>query len=169
MEADDRAKNRVIDEVYLIQNPALCAVLLWKFVEGYTRGSEGRRPTLPLLFLVLPIILDEQLRLQISSTNESSGIRLFAAKFAKTQEQLLAIQQRMLKLRDSTISSLSIAIECGLLTLEHSSALVDSNIKRLPSGVTDEVKVLTKLSSKLGVWCSALNIQEIQSTLRIGF
>ncbi|MHC8342820.1 three component ABC system middle component [Pseudomonas sp. RT6P73] len=160
---------RSTDEVYLVQNPALGAVLLWKFVEGYKRGCGGRCPSLPLLFIVLPILLSEHLRLQISSTQESSGIRLFAAKFSKTQEELFAIQHRMLKLRDSSLSSLSIAVECGLLTLDHSCALVDSSIKNLPRGVVDEIKVLAKLSAKLGVWCSALNIQEVQAALRIEF
>lgn len=158
-----------VDEVYLVQNPALGAILMWKFVQGYKRASLGKLPSLPLLFLVLPVVFSESLRAVLDRTNESSGIRLFVAKFSKNQETLLAIQKRMIILRGTSLSSLSIAIEGGLLTLTHSDALVDYNDKQWPRGVRAGIKTLAKQADKLGAWCSSLTIQEVQTALRIGF
>lgn len=169
MEADNTDQPKGLDEVFLVQNPALGAVLMWKFVEGYKRASPKACPSLPLLFLVLPIIFSEALRNQLSTTFETSGMRLFAAKFSKDQEELLAIQERMIMLRETSLSSVSIAIECGLLRMGHTDALVDCNVKHFPSGVPQEIKVLARLATKLGFWCGTLTLQEIQAALRIGF
>lgn len=158
-----------VDEIYLVQNPALGAVLLWKFVEGYKRASDGGLPMLPLAFIVLPIIFNEALRDAIGKTFESSGMRLFVSKFSKNQESLFSIQRRMITLRSTTLASLSIAIEAGLLRLNHSTAIIDCSAKPLPPNVPASIKVLAKQAEKLGAWCSVLTIQEIQSILRIGF
>lgn len=169
MGTPDIPTRQAFDEVYLVQNPALGAVLLWKFVEGYQAPKPSAQPLLPLLFIVLPIIFTEQLRLQLSSTYPSSGLRLFVAKFAKDQEEILAIQKKMLLLRETSLSSLSIAISCGFLTLEHTTARVSANSRRFPSGVADEMKALVKHAGKLGAWCSSLSLQEVQAALRIAF
>lgn len=165
----ERPTSQSVDEVYLVQNPALGAILMWKFVQGYKRAGLGKLPSLPLLFLVLPVVFSESLRAVLNKTNESSGMRLFVAKFSKSQETLLAIQKRMIILRGASLSSLSIGIESGLLTLNHSDALVDCNDKQMPRGIRDGIKTLAKQAEKLGAWCSSLTIQEVQTALRISF
>ncbi|MCH7420502.1 three component ABC system middle component [Pseudomonas mosselii] len=159
----------VNDEIYLVQNPALGAVLLWEFVKGYKRQGSGVGPTLPLLFVVLPIIFSEPLRTVIGKTNASSGLRLFTAKFAKEQELLLSLQRRMLALRQTSFSSASIALGSGLLTIDYATAVVDFRTKRYPAKVSDALRDLGKHAEKLGGWCGSLSIQEVQTALRIGF
>ncbi|KAA0982641.1 hypothetical protein FQ192_31040 [Pseudomonas sp. ANT_J12] len=165
----ERQTSQTIDEVYLVQNPALGAILMWKFVEGYKRASGGKLPLMPLLFLVLPVIFNESLRSVLDKTFLTSGMRLFVAKFSQRQETLLAIQRRMLMLRSTSLSSLSIAIEGGLLALDHSNALVDFSSKPFPRGTREGIRSLAKQADKLGAWCSSLTIQEVQTALRIGF
>lgn len=174
MEAPDhshhgRPTSQIIDEVYLVQNPALGAILMWRFVEGYKRASNGKLPSMPLLFLVLPVIFNESLRSVLDKTFLTSGMRLFVAKFSQRQETLLAIQRRMLMLRHTSLSSLSIAIEGGLIALDHSNALVDFCAKPFPRGTREGVRSLAKQADKLGAWCSSLTIQEVQTALRIAF
>ncbi len=161
--------NNSLDEVYLVQNPALGAILMWEFVKGFVRQSAGRLPELPLLFAVLPIVFNETLRTVMSGTNPSSGLRLFASKFSRDQEVLLTLQRRMLMLRPTSLSSLSIALECGLLTLNVTSASVDCTTKRYPSTTPLAVRELGKHADKLGGWCGSLTLQEVQAALRIGF
>jgi len=163
------ASARTSDEIYLVQNPALGAVLLWEFVKGFKRHSANVSPALPLLFIVLPIIFNEPLRTAIGKTNPSSGLRLFTAKFAKEQELLLAIQRTMLALRHTSLSSLRIALDSGLLALDCNTALVDCTYKRYPPHAPQAVRELGKHADKLGGWCGALSIQEVQAALRIGF
>ncbi|SPO55774.1 conserved protein of unknown function [Pseudomonas sp. JV551A1] len=158
-----------VDEIYLVQNPALGAILMWEFVKGYKRQSLGKPPALPLLFIVLPILLSEVLRTKIGTTNPSSGLRLFIGKFSKKQEAILTLQRRMLMLRPTSLSSLTIAIDCGLLQLDYTTALVDCTIKRYPHKNREKIRELGKFADKLGGWCGALTLQEVQAVLRIGF
>lgn len=160
---------RLNDEIYLVQNPALGAALMWEFVKGFKRQSSGAGPTLPFLFIVLPVIFSEPLRTVMGKTNLTSGLRLFAGKFSKEQELLLSIQRRMLALRNTSLTSLDIALESGLLTLDCTTAVVDYKTKRYPSNIPNTVRELGKHADKLGGWCGALSIQEVQTALRIGF
>ncbi|MBH3372430.1 three component ABC system middle component [Pseudomonas juntendi] len=158
-----------VDEIYLVQNPALGAILIWEFVKGYKRQSLGQGPAMPMLFIVLPILFNEVLRTTIGKTNPSSGLRLFIGKFSKKQEAILTLQRRMLMLRQTSLSALTIAIDCGLLELDHTTALVDCNLRRYPHKTREKIRELGKLADKLGGWCGALTLQEVQAALRIGF
>ncbi|MEX5687910.1 three component ABC system middle component [Pseudomonas silesiensis] len=160
---------RSLDEVYLVQNPALGAILMWEFVKGFIRQSAGHLPELPLLFIVLPIVFNETLRAAMAGTNPSSGLRLFTAKFSKDQEVLLALQRQMLMLRFTSLSSVSIGIESGLLTLDVASASVGCTTKRYPPKTRLAIRELGKHADKLGGWCGSLTLQEVQAALRIGF
>ena len=58
-------------EVYNVQNPAIGAAILWRFICGYK--SKDNEPTpFPLLFIVLPIIFREDLCAVIKSTQKIS-------------------------------------------------------------------------------------------------
>lgn len=48
--------NNIDREVYYVQNPAIGAAVLWKFIYGYYL-KENKMIPFPLLFIVLPIIL----------------------------------------------------------------------------------------------------------------
>lgn len=155
------------EDIYLVQNPALGATLVWKFVEGYAPRGVGRFPTLPLLFLILPIIYHEKLRVAATSTNPSSGLRLYAGKFKSEQEILYGIHDRMLRLRELSLSSISIALQCGLINIDTSTAEVSSLRHTSPKKVDDKVKSMLKSAQKLGHWCKELSLQEVQAILRV--
>lgn len=159
--------NRDLDEIYLMQNPALGASLVWRFAEGYSPKGHGLLPCLPLLFIVLPILYHQELRDAAITTNPSSGLRVFAGKFKSQQEVLFGIQGRMLKLRDVSLASISIAIECNLISLNTATAEVESLRHKAPPETDEKVKDMMRASQKLGQWCKTLALQEVQAILRI--
>lgn len=169
MEVMTRPNQDPRDEIYLVQNPALGASLIWRFVEGYAPKGLGPLPSLPLLFLVLPILYHERLRDAAKSTFPSSGLRLFAGKFKSEQEILYGIQDRMLRFRDLSLASVSIAMQCGLITINTTSAEIESLRPKPPTGLDEEIKHVLKSAEKLGHWCKTLTIQEVQAILRIKF
>ena len=71
-------------DVMYVQNPALGAVLLWRFTCGYY-SNENRPAPFPLLFVVLPIVFRQDLCSVIKSTQKASGLskvseKLFSGK-----------------------------------------------------------------------------------------
>lgn len=157
------------EDIYLVQNPALGAALVWRFVEAYSPKATSRLPVLPLLFIVLPIVYREELRNVATSTLPSSGLRLFAGKFRKEQEVLHGIQHRMLRLKNLSLSSISIASHCGLISINTETAEVSSLRQKSPKISDDGVKHMLRFAEKLGHWCKDLTLQEVQAILRIKF
>ncbi|QIH06452.1 MULTISPECIES: three component ABC system middle component [unclassified Pseudomonas] len=157
----------VLREIYLMQNPALGAALIWRFTEGYAPKGQGQLPTMLLLFIVLPILFHEQLRNAAITTNPSSGLRVFAGKFKSEQEILFGIQGRMLKLRDVSLASISIAIQSNLISLNTSDAHVESLRPKAPADLQKKTADMMKAAQKLGHWCKTLTLQEVQAILRI--
>lgn len=154
-------------EIYLMQNPALGAALIWRFTEGYAPKGQGQLPTMLLLFVVLPILFHEQLRDAAITTNPSSGLRVFAGKFKSQQEILLGIQARMLKLRGLSLASILIAIQSKLISLDTSVAQVESLRPKAPADLEKNIVDMLKAAQKLGHWCKTLTLQEVQAILRI--
>lgn len=160
-------------EVTNIQNPALGAGLVWRFVCGYVAGHPTRNSApLPLLFVVLPVILHEQTEEFVKGTQQATGLRAFAAKFGKAenskQDLLLAVHHRMLALRDLSLDSIRLAIATRLVYLG-SAAVIPLSESRAVAGIPTEVKRLMKSAEKLGTWCGPLTMHEIANTLKVRF
>lgn len=65
-----------------VQNPALGAMLLWRFTVGYEEASKVKAPApLPVLFIVLPMMFHQETSDLISSTLKASGLRNYVNKF----------------------------------------------------------------------------------------
>ena len=161
-------------EVRNIQNPALGAGLIWRFVCGYIDAHPTRNPVpLPLVFLVLPIILHRKTAEFIERTNKASGLRICAAKFGAAkqckQDLLLAINHRMLELKGLSIESLRMALATRLVHLETDATMIPLSKTRPGSGIPDEIKSMLNNAEKLGAWCAPLTMHEIAMTLKVRF
>lgn len=160
-------------EVRNIQNPALGAGLIWRFVCGYSANHPTRNPVpLPLLFLVLPIILNEQTEEFVKGTLKTSGLRAFVAKFSKTenakQDILLAVHDRMLAIRQLSMDSIRIALATRLLSLDGATVIPLSETQA-KAGIPLDVQRMMKNAEKLGIWCGSLTMHEIATTLKVRF
>jgi len=158
-------------DVYLVQNPAIGAAILWRFVCGYYDSDiDGKQVPFLLLFIVLPIIFREDLRDAIDSTRESSRLHKFSENlFKKNRADLLfSIHDSVDQYKEITLLAINIAVGAGLISISSKTALVtpiQTVIRKTPK--TSEP--LLKLSKKLGVLCSTLSLYEISTLLKVRF
>lgn len=158
-------------EIYLVQNPAIGAAILWRFVCGYYDADrKSRQVPLPLLFLVLPIIFRADLREVIGSTNKSSGLQKVSEKLFATKraDLLYNIQYLAEEYKGTTLSAITIAIYAKLISLSYKTASVIP-IQVKTSKMPKSSENLLKLAEKLGIWCSALSLHEISTLLKVRF
>ena len=72
-------------ETHLIQNPALGAVLIWRFTCGYVaKHATSDHPPLQLAFIVLPLLLHKDTFALLKSTQRTTGLHGFTDKFTQT-------------------------------------------------------------------------------------
>jgi len=160
---------RLLNEVQAVQNPALGAALIWRFVCGYSPASRAMATPLPLAFIVLPLAFHARSIEEVRGTQAGSGLRKFEAKFSDRGDLLLAIQPRMLAMRDLSLRSLRIGLRAGLLTLVPTEAAL---WPRSHAPAPSEVKVVSDLldsAEKLGLWCRDLTLFEIAGILKVEF
>jgi hypothetical protein len=162
------------EEVRNVQNPALGAALLWRFVCGYTSAhASAKHAPLHLMFLVLPITLHQQTFNFLSRTQTATGLRGFAAKFSEyknaKQDLLLAIHDRAAAFRPLTLDSLRIGVRSRLLLVRTDATVLALSQTETKAGTTDITRPLLSGATKLGVWCAALSLHEIATVLKIRF
>lgn len=159
-------------EAELVQNPALGAVLIWRFACGYRDKSptSAGAPVL-LAFIVLPLLLHTDTFASLRSTQK--GLRAFAAKFVEAGEprgdMVLAIHDRTARWRAASLAALGIGVRARLVTILRGSALLVPLSEAEPSGVPASIRPLLKAADKLGGWCASLSLFEVASILKVSF
>jgi hypothetical protein len=162
-------------ETRALQNPALGAVLLWKFADAYHDASPIHSGApMPLLFVVLPMILQENVRSVILSTRKNSSLRTFAEKFSTSKmaqaDVVLALQSRMAAMKRLTMDSVQIMIGCGMATIDVETGLfIPSKTRGLKQQIPDGVDLLVRSAEYLGNWMAGLSVYETAVTLRLFF
>lgn len=158
-------------EVQNVQNPALGAVLLWRFCCGYVESHRiSAPPPLPLLFFVLPIVLHQATSEFLKRTYKSSGLRVFAAKFGDAsvskQDLLIQIHDRSIRWRKLSLQSIELAAAGKLVKFTEDGSITPLS-RTKARGLSDEVKHLMALAEKLGAWFGELTVHEIVTTLKV--
>ena len=152
-----------------MQNPALGAVLLWRFVCGFSPDSSPKGTPLPLSFVVLPLALHARSLEEVVGTQSASGLRKFEEKFHGQRDVLLSIQPRMLAMRDLSLRSLRIGLRVGLLTLDPSEAVLWPRSRTTAPTEAKAVSDLLKSAEKLGSWCRDVSLFEVSGLLKVEF
>lgn len=158
-------------DVKYVQNPAIGAVLLWRFVCCYHKKS-GQAVPFPLLFVVLPITFRRDLCTIIIKTHRASGLSKVSEKlFDKKENDIIyAINKTAIQLRPLTLESFNIAVEADLISMSPQSALVSPKTEKSSGFSTNgETKDMIKAAEKLGLWCSDLTMLEISKWLKVRF
>lgn len=161
----------LLDEIDAIQNPALGATLIWRTVCAFYESS-GKNDGAPaiLAFVVIPIVLNEDLRKAISSTFVSSGIRKFESKFNRSEDLLLSIQARANAMLDLSRRSLALSLSTGLVSLAPETAtLWPPRSSRFPKAERESLSKLTSAAEKLGTWAQQTSLRELSNALRLDF
>lgn len=162
-------------ETHIVQNPALGAMLLWSFANGYERGSKVNEPApIPLFFVILPLTLHQETSALISTTQSASGLRAFADKFSGSKvsksDLILAVNERAIQLRKLSLTSLKLAVASRLLAIETRKGCAISLSSTQPrAGVPRSVRTMLKNAEKLGRWFSQLSLHEVSVILKVRF
>jgi len=162
-------------EIRNVQNPALGAMLLWRFVVGYSDGSDiAAHVPLPLMFIDLPIMLHKDTVAFVTSTNKPTGLRGFVNKFNESRtsksDLITSIHQRALQMRELTSKSLALALSANLIAIDAKTGLVAAlSISTPKFDVAGSVRELLRGSEKIGYWCSKLTMHEISVILKVVF
>jgi hypothetical protein len=163
--------NSLNREVAYVQNQALGAAILWRFICGYYSGNNSPAP-FPLLFVVLPIVFRQDLCSIIKGTQKTSGLSKVSEKlFAnKKNDSIHFVNNTAIQMRELTLYAFNIAVEANLAYLSADSATVfplDTKIKKYtPKG---DSKMMMDAAEKLGLWCSKLTVLEISKWLKVRF
>lgn len=158
-------------EVQNVQNPALGSYLIWNFVRGYFSEKASFVP-FPLLFIVLPILLREDMTEVLFSTYKPTGLRNFADKFISAKIlkndiiSQIHISSEMMK--ELTLHSIKIAIRASLISIDKNALVLPISISEHISEPKSVVN-LGKASEKLGYWCSQITLHEISQVLKVRF
>lgn len=161
---------RLLSEVQAMQNPALGAALIWRFACGYAPQNDTHDGVpLPLAFVVLPVVLHERTRKEVTSTRQSSGARKFEEKFRDKGDVLFALNQRAASLRGLSLRSVRHALATGLVTMIPDRATIWPRSYTKPPVEAKSVAELLAAAEKLGAWCRALSVYEISGILRVEF
>ncbi|WP_431197873.1 three component ABC system middle component [Roseibium album] len=161
MEKDNRPS-----AVALVQNPALGALLIWKFGKAYQEEKVTDLPLMPYQFLVLPLLFHAETLDYIRSTNPSSGLAQLTKKLGEHRELLLAIHPRVLSMRSLTLDSIATGIASKQLHLNYETGSIRSNASR-PPAVPERLKYHFRGAEKLGRWFARLAPEQVFSLLRV--
>jgi hypothetical protein len=128
---------------------------------------------MPVLFVVLPLLFDEDTAHMIASTQKASGLRLFAGKFAESKhakaDVLLSLESRARALRRQTLEALGLAVKARLLFLDAAAGEVVALSQAPALSLPDSVRPLIRSAEKLGTWCGDLSLFELSTTLQVTF
>lgn len=152
--------------ITLVQNPALGAVLLWRFCRGFQKERQDALPILISLFCVLPIVYHGPSLRDLKSTLLSSGLGRFATKLGEQREALIAIHDRALVMRELTLESVATGIAARLLQVNYTTAEVRANEEQPPI-LPERLKDHYAGAEKLGHWFARVPLSHVLSTLRI--
>lgn len=160
-----------LTEIEIVQNPALCAFVLWRFGLGY-QSEDGRSANLLLAFLVLPLVLHRPTLEMINSTRKASGLALFAAKLGEEREMLFAVHERAIVLRRLTLESIGMGVAGRLLTLDYDAATLRANTPE-PNApkpkLPERIRSFSGAADKIGYWFSKVTLNQVASTLAVEF
>lgn len=162
-------------ETQIVQNPALGAMLLWRFASGFESGSRVSMPApIPLLFIVLPITLHHETAELIASTRQASGLRSFIGKFSESRisknDLILALNERAIRMRKLSMESLNLAISSSLIALDTERGLaIALSLTEPKTGVPKPVRTMLQCAERLGYWCSEVSLHEVSAILKVRF
>lgn len=161
-------------EVDAIQNSAMAAVLLWRFCVGYAVARQSPASTpIPALFVVLPVLLDDDSMRLLSSTQSKSGLRQFAGKFTEPAHSktdvLLSLERHAISLRSQTLEALRLALQSRLLFLEPTTAEIVALSQAQPKSFPETVRPLVRNAEKLGTFAGGVTLFELSTVLRVSF
>lgn len=162
--------NVLAQETQLMQNPALGALLLWRFAKAYPESHLQKLDSpLPLAFIVLPLVWHPDTAEVIAGTLTTSGLRKYAAKFTESEgarDVLIGINDRVAHLRPKTRAALRVALATGLVGVTPDARIV-SKLQSNEQGSNSTVLSMADNAEKLAAWFAPLSTHEVSLILHV--
>lgn len=156
----------MLNEIQTTQNAAWGAGLIWRFALGHQKVS-GKAPNLAFAFVVLPMLLHEDIRKHLMSTQ--LGLNKFEEKFKKEYDLLATINSRTIALRELTRRSIAVGIASRLFTIEVDNATLFPIATKAPLRAASDEQKLLNSAEKLGEWIGETPLHSVKRILRLDF
>lgn len=159
-----------LTEYDIIQNHVVGAHAIIEFVHYYQKyHKDNRGPALPLVFPVLPVVFNEDLKKNISTKQFEEG-SLFRT-INENRALYVGLQERMEAMASQTLKALSFAFSSQMLIYDRTSAILYAT-KTPPSSVAQGYRDYNEIihsARRLGAWFSKLTTEEIIAYFNITF
>ena len=163
---------RIDLEERILRNPAIGAVLVWRFSRDFCEVSVGP-PNLAHLALALPLVLHRPTVRKIRRMNFGSGLLHAVASSIDITSDL---QRRVEQAFPFVVQSLAVASASGLVEVRRGDGSILPQvipIRRTGVGrlepVSDKTSDMVNSARRLGVWFANQPLPEIASLLRVRF
>ena len=154
-------------EAELVQNPALCALVICSFVaEFFGESNRVKGPTIPFVLPILPIIIHQETVKTLARRRYIGGLHL---ALAENKTLTLDLQERMESTTELTLSVLNICFASGLLWYDKDSGQLIAKKKIGFQSDSAEVREMVNTAKRLGYWFNTINADQLCSLLRIHF
>ncbi|QIE89750.1 three component ABC system middle component [Pseudomonas nitroreducens] len=141
---------RAAHDIHAEINPAYCAMVLAHFCEAYRQHQvQGYGPAAAVAYLVLPLVLSEDLAVAFDGCNKNTGLLVWLDRSPRV---LMELSQRVNT--TLTVSTEAIRFGCiaGMLRLSHLGE-IESLDRKVPAAVSGGIAAgALKRARLLGIW-----------------
>lgn len=156
----------MLNEIQTTQNPAWGAGLILQFALGHQKTA-GKAPSMALAFIVLPMLLHEDIRTHLMSTQ--LGLNKFEEKFKNEYDLLTTLNDRAIALRELTRRSIAVGIAARLFTIDVEDGTICPIVGATPKVVVPDEQKLLNGAEKLGGWIGETPLHSVKRILRLDF
>jgi hypothetical protein len=141
-------------DIFAETNPAFCCVVFAQFCLAYQQAQTAERPpTAALIYLVLPIVISEDLAPTFECCNKDTGISVWLSRNPKVVAELAKKVNLTLEM---TTAAIRFGCVTGTLRLTGDGD-VASALKKFPASVTGSVAgAALKRARLFGAWAAAM-------------
>jgi hypothetical protein len=133
-------------------NPAFCSVVFAQFCLSYQKAQDTERaPALPLIYLILPIVISEELAHTFDGCNKDTGLAVWLNRSPKVIAEL---SRKVNSTLDITTGAIRFGCITGTLHLTNDGDL-KSTLKKIPPTVANSAIQPSLSRARLfGAWAA---------------
>lgn len=137
-----------------IQNHALGALIIVRFIEGFKKENDKSNPNLIHLFFMIPIIMVEDIRTGIKPLFGYGGVksidRFISEKIKGKNSKFSVLSNRIESFKNYTLTSLLFGLKTELLSINDNSEIELKNPIKISYDTDKMLEAAYKLGSLFG-------------------
>lgn len=141
----------IAHDLYADTNPAFCAFVVSAFTGAYL-SENAAGPTLPLVYLALPIALSGELFNTFAGTNRRTGLLEWLERNPQVQ---VSLSERLNASLEITTDAIRLSCFTKLISLTSEGNLQKGSLKvkkNVTSGLEESILLPIKHGARLGHW-----------------